>query len=340
MSKNTVTQSHPQKHPADPRSKSKGRSWFALALLFGLLLFPVLQFAVGGMNYWLHMALYTFMYITMATSWNIIGGYAGYVSLGHNVFFALGAYTSGMLLSTLGLSPFVTAALAGVAAFMVGLLVGLISLRTRGPAFIITTIAMVLLTSLLLDKWKAAGGANGLSLQLIDLPAVTAKLPFYYGMLFLAVGSIVLSYFVRHSKFGLGLRAISQDEIKAESAGIPTNMYKILAFAISAVFVGMAGSLWGYYLTYLRPSLFLSITIAATMVLMAIVGGKGTVAGPVIGAVILVAINEYFVAAFGSTSLNIVATGLLMMIVLIFFPSGIIGTLKERNHLPKIFDWE
>ena len=199
---------------------------------------------------------------------------------------------------------------------------------------------MDLLTSLLLDKWEAAGGANGLSLRLIGLPAETAKMPFYYGMLFLAAGTVVLSYFIRHSKFGLGLRAISQDEVKAESAGIPTSMYKILAFAISALFVGMVGSLWGYYLTYLRPSLFLSITIAATMVLMAIVGGKGTVVGPVIGAVILIVINEYFVATFGSTSLNIVATGLIMMAVLLFFPAGIIGTLKENNRLPKFIDWE
>jgi branched-chain amino acid transport system permease protein len=336
MSENTAVKNL----PVSTKPGGKGRAIFALVLLAGLLSFPVLQFTVGGMNYWLHMFLYAFMYITMATSWNIIGGYAGYISLGHNVFFALGAYVSGMLLANLGISPFITAVLAGIAAFLVGLLVGLISLRTRGPAFIITTMAMVLLTSLLFDKWEAAGGANGLSLPLTGLSAATAKLPFYYGMLILAACSVIVSYFIRHSKFGLGLRAISQDEIKAESAGIPTSMYKILAFAISAVFVGMVGSLWGYYLTYLRPSLFLSITIAATMVLMAIVGGKGTIAGPVIGAVILITINEFFVANLGATSLNIVATGLLMMAVLLFFPAGIIGTLKEHNRLPKFIDWE
>jgi branched-chain amino acid transport system permease protein len=232
------------------------------------------------------------------------------------------------------------APIAGVVAFLVGLLVGLISLRTRGPAFIITTIAVTLLASLLFDKWKAAGGANGLSLALIDLPARTAKLPFYYGMLVLAIASVWLSYTIRHSKFGMGLRAISQDEVKAESSGIPTSEYKILAFATSAVFVGMAGALWGYYLTYLRPSLFLNITLAATLVLMVILGGKGTIAGPVIGAILLVAINEFFVAQFGATSLNIVATGFLMILVLLFFPAGIIGTLLERGRLPKMINWE
>ena len=127
MSENAVVNNLPT--PGKPGKK--GRAFFALAVLIGLLLFPLLQFTIGGMNYWLHMALYIFMYTAMASSWNIIGGYAGYVSLGHNVFFALGAYVSGMLLADLGISPFITAPLAGIGAFLVGLLVGLISLRTR-----------------------------------------------------------------------------------------------------------------------------------------------------------------------------------------------------------------
>jgi branched-chain amino acid transport system permease protein len=323
-----------------PKPRPVSRTIVLVGLLVFLFAFPLTQLIFGGMNYWLHMFLYTFMYIAMASSWNIIGGYAGYVSLGHNVFFALGAYISGMLLTYFNISPFLSIPLAGLAAFLLGFVVGLISLRTSGAAFIITTIAMVLVTALLFDKWEAAGGANGLSLPLIDLPADKAKLPFYFGMLLLAIGSVWLSYKVRHSKFGLGLRAISQDEVKAEAAGIPTNLYKTLAFAFSAIFVGMVGSLWAYYLTYLRPGLFLSITIAATMVLMSIIGGKGTVAGPVIGAVLLIAINEFFVANLGSSALNIVATGVIMILVLLFFPAGVVGTLKERKWLPAFLDWE
>ncbi len=326
---------------SDKKNVSRSRVVFLVLVIAALALFPLVHLAVPrGLNYWIHMALYVLMYITMASSWNIIGGYAGYVSLGHNVFFAVGAYFAGMMFAELGISPFIMTPIAGLVAFLVGLLVGLISLRTRGPAFIITTIAMTLLASLLFDKWEAAGGANGLSLALIDLPARTAKLPFYYGMLILAIGSISLSYMIRHSKFGLGLRAISQDEVKAESSGIPTSEYKILAFATSALFVGMAGAMWGYYLTYLRPSLFLNITLAATLVLMVILGGKGTVAGPVIGAILLVSVNEFFVAQLGATSLNIVATGVLMMVVLLFFPAGVVGTLLERGKLPRIINWE
>ena len=167
-----------------------------------------------------------------------------------------------------------------------------------------------------------------------------AKVPFYYAMLVIVIGAVYLSYRVRHSKFGLGLRAISQDEIKAESAGIPTNQYKILAFAISGFFVGMAGAIWGYYLTYLRPSIFLTVLIGAHMVLMTVLGGKGTVTGPIVGAILFIGINEFIVAQFGSTELNIVITGTLLAVILLFFPAGIIGSLKERGKLPSLLDWD
>ncbi len=319
---------------------SRGKKAFLGGLILILALFPLLQFSVGSLNYWLHMLLYTFMYIAMASSWNMIGGYAGYTSFGHNVFFAIGGYFSGVLLVYAGLSPFLTAPLAGLAVMVFGLVIGLISLRTRGPAFIISTIAMIFLIKISFDNWDFIGGSNGLSLPLIQLPLELVKMPFYYGMLLIAMGAIYTSYKLRRSKFGLGLRAISQDETKAEVAGIPTSLYKILAFAISGLFIGMAGGLWGYYLTYLRPTIFLTILVATKLVLMSVLGGKGTVAGPVVGAIIFIAINELFRTYLGFTELNIVATGLLMVLVLLFFPQGIVGTLKEIGKLPRVLDWD
>jgi branched-chain amino acid transport system permease protein len=296
---------------------------------------------VGGLNYWLHMLLYTFMYIAMASSWNIIGGYAGYTSLGHNVFFAVGGYFAGVLLVYFDVSPFLTAPLAGLVSMAIGLLVGLISLRTRGPAFIISTIALVMLVKITFDNWDYIGGTNGMTMPpLLDISLDLVKFPFYYYMLIIAIGAVYMSYRIRHSKFGLGLRAISQDEIKAEVAGIPTSYYKIMAFGISGLFVGMAGGIWGYYLTYLKPNIFLLIILAAQLVLMTVLGGKGTVAGPVVGAILFIAINEFFVANLGFTELNIVATGLILALVLIFFPSGIVGTLRERRKLPPFLDWD
>jgi len=317
----------------------KIKNGVTLASLVLLLLFPILQVTLDGYNYWLHMLLYVFLYVIMATSWNLIGGFAGYISLGHNVFFGIGAYLSGMVFVYLQISPFLTAPLAGLLTMVGGLLFGLIALRTRGSTFIISTIALVLLVTELLDKWEFSGGTNGLPMSMIKLDGQYAKIPYYYYLLVIMVLALITSYYIRHSKFGLGLRAISQDEDKAEVAGIPTRQYKILAFGISGLFIGMAGAIWGSYLTYLRPSIFLPVSIGTTIVLMAILGGKGTVSGPAIGAAIMIAVNEFVVAKLGATELNIVVTGLILIFVLLYFPDGIVGTLKAKNRLPSFLDW-
>ncbi len=323
-----------------PTPSTTGKRTLMTVLVVAALAFPLLQLAFGGLNYWLHMLLFVFMNIAIASSWNIIGGYAGYISLGHNVFFAIGGYAGAILFAYFGVSPFIAFPLCGLIAMAFGFLIGLITLRARGPTFIISTIALVLLTKILLDNWDYVGGTNGISLPLLELPVDLVKLPFYYLMLLLAVGAIYLSFRIRRSKFGLGLRAISQDETKAEVAGVPTRLYKTLAFALSGLFIGMAGALWGYYLTYLSPAIFLTILVGAKFVLMTILGGRGTVSGPVIGATIFIVANEFFVTQFGATALNIVATGLLLVLVLVFFPEGIIGTLKKSGRLPKMLDWD
>ncbi|MDH3230759.1 MAG: branched-chain amino acid ABC transporter permease [Alphaproteobacteria bacterium] len=311
-----------------------------LAVLVVLALFPLVQLTGANWNYPLHLMLYSFMYIAMTSGWNILGGFAGYISIGHNVFFCIGGYVSGMLLASYGISSFLTAPLAGAVATAVGFCVGFITLRVRGPAFIISSIALLMVARILFDNWDFVGGSNGVSLPRMELPVQYVKIPYYYAMLVIAVASLVASYAIRHSKFGLGLRAISQDEIKAESAGIDTRFYKILAFAISAFFVGMAGAIWGEYMTYIRPNIFLIILVAANMVLMCILGGKGTVAGPVVGTVLLVAFNEFFVSQFGASQINILGTGIVMILALMFFPNGIVGTLRRMGKLPRILDWD
>ena len=312
-----------------------------IVVLAGLLLFPLLHVALdSSLNFYLNILLVMFMHSTLASSWNIVGGYTGYISLGHNVFFAIGGYFAGIMLVHFDVPVFLMAPVAGVVALLIGLLVGFITLRVRGPSFIIATVALVLVTRLSLDNWDFAGGANGMSLPLLIESGDVAKIPFYYGMLVIAIGAIYLSYRIRHSKLGLGLRAISQDEIKAEAAGIPTNMYKILAYALSGFFIGVAGALWGQYLTYLQPNIFLSILIGAQMVLMSILGGKGTVAGPVVGAVLIILINEFFLSNFGGTELNILGTGALLLVVLLFFPDGVVGSLRKAGRLPAFLDWD
>lgn len=314
-------------------------TWFPWAVLAILLALPALQFA-GNYNYALHLVLFTACYVTMASGWNILGGFTGYISLGHNVFFAIGGYFAGMILARYGISTIILAPLAGVVCGAVGYAIGRITLKTRGPSFIISSLALVMIARILFEHWKFVGGANGVALPANDLPVEWAKLPYYYAFIVLGAFSVWASYKIKHSKFGLGLRAISKDEIKAESAGIDTRTYKTLAFAISAAFVGMAGAIWGEYLTYIRPNIFLVILISVNMVLMCILGGKGTIAGPVIGAALIVAFNEIFVATMGASELNILATGAIMMISLMFFPLGIVGTLHKHHKLPRILNWD
>ncbi len=322
------------------RAADKTRAlWFPAVLVLALIALPALQF-VGNYNYLIHLVLYTLCYVVMASGWNILGGYAGYVSLGHNVFFAVGGYVAGMGFARLGISTIILAPFAGLVAAALGYAIGLITLRVRGPSFIISSLALVMIFRIAFENWEFVGGAAGVSLQANTLPVQWAKLPYYYAFLAMAVFAVWASYRIRHSKFGLGLRALSKDEVKAESAGIDTRTYKVLACAISAFFVGMAGAVWGEYLTYIRPNIFLVILISVNMVLMCILGGKGTVAGPVVGAALIVAFNEFFVATLGASAVNIVATGLIMALALIFFPLGIVGTLAKKRRLPQVLNWD
>jgi branched-chain amino acid transport system permease protein len=320
---------------------TRSRRVTLIAALALILLFPVIAIPLfDSYAYVLQIGMLMLMWIAMSSSWNILGGFAGYISLGHGVFFAIGGYAAGLALAHWGISPFLFLPIAGLAAMAVGFLAGLITLRTRGPAFIVATIAMLFLFLLWFDNWEFIGASSGLDLPLFQFPVRWLKVPFYYAMALCAIGAVWLAYRVAHSKFGLGLRAISQDETKAEVAGINTRWYKVWAFALSAFFIGVAGAIYGYSLTHLRPLTFFAIAVAARMVLMAIIGGRGTVAGPVVGAILIIGVNEFAVRQLGESALNIVFTGLILVLALLFFPQGIVGSLRKSGRLPAFLDWD
>jgi branched-chain amino acid transport system permease protein len=334
-----VVRTSPSDADVQPRKVNRSR-WVVLAVVLTLVaLLPFARF-LDSYNYVLQVGITILMWIAMVSGWNILGGYTGYISLGHNVFFGVGAYVSGVLLVEAGISPFLSAPLAGVVAFALGTIAGLITFRAKGPAFIISTIALLLVVFLLMDNWEYVGGANGLSLPLPPFAVEWVKVPFYYAMLIAACLSVLLGYRVAHSKMGLALRAIAADEVKAEVAGIDTRRFKLMAFALSAFFPGVVGAFWGYSLTYLRPTAFFAIAVAARFVLMAIIGGRGTVAGPVIGATFLVLLDELSVTYLGSSEINLAFTGLIMVLALLFFPLGLVGTLRSVNKLPAWLDWD
>jgi len=320
-------------------SKLSSKYAFAGILWLVFASIPLIQVFSGGIGYWLHFIMLVLMYIGMASSWNILGGYTGYTSLGHNIFFGVGAYFSGALLTYYGISPFIGAIGSGVLASLLGLIIGFVTLRTRGTSFVIATVALVLIFKISFDNWPLVGGTTGLFIPIPNLPPQLSTVPFYYAMLIIATGAVYLSYRVKNSKFGLGLRAIAEDEVKAQSSGIPINQYKIVAFALSAFFVGAAGAIWGYDTTYLRPTAVFAILISSRMVIMSILGGRGTIAGPIIGAIIFKGVEEFFLSAFGGSALNLAFTGAIFLIVLLFFPEGIVGSLESRGRLPSVLDW-
>ena len=148
---------------------AKRAAWFPVAVLAVLLALPALQF-VGNFNYFLHLTLYTACYVVMAAGWNILGGFAGYISPGHNVFFAIGGYSAGMIFARYGISTIIMAPLAGIVAGITGYLIGLITLRIRGPSFIISSLALVMICRILFENWEFIGGAAGVALPANDLP--------------------------------------------------------------------------------------------------------------------------------------------------------------------------
>lgn len=342
-----LTEGVPERKPGSRSRRVALIVCLALVLLWPFIAYPIFD----SYAYVMQLGMLLLMWIALSSSWNIIGGFAGYISLGHGLFYAVGGYAAGLALVKWDISPFLFLPIAGLAAMVVGFLAGLITLRTRGPAFIVATIAMLFLGLLFFDNWEFIGASSGLDLPLFDLTWMTdifgiedpvrfLKVPFYYAMAITAIGSVYLSYRVAHSKFGLGLRAISQDETKAEVAGINTRWYKVWAFALSAFFIGMAGAIYGYSLTHLRPLTFFAIAVAARMVLMAIIGGRGTVAGPILGAMLILGVNEVAVRQFGESALNIVVIGLILLGALLFFPEGIVGSLRKAGRLPAFLDWD
>jgi len=321
------------------RRRRRVRNTGVLVILLAVLALPLFR-SIGPYNYVLQIGVSVFMWIALSSSWNILGGYTGYISLGHNVFYGVGAYFSALLLIHFGISPFYSAALAGVVALCLGLVAGLVTFRTHGPSFIISTIALLFIVLLWFDSWTLTGGANGLSLPVAPFPREWFRMPFYYAMLGCAVFALFLGHRVQHSKFGLALRAIGADQVKAEVAGINTRLFKMLAFALSAFIPGVVGAIFAYSISYVRPTVFFLIAIGAQMVLMAIIGGRGTVAGPAIGAAFVIGFNELSLTYLGATELNLVFSGSLLIIVLLFFPGGIVGSLRERGKLPAILDWD
>ncbi|MFL5871110.1 MAG: ABC transporter permease subunit [Solirubrobacterales bacterium] len=291
-----------------------------------LLIYPLISDDLFYQN----MIILSLVFAIGAVGLNVIMGWTGYISLGQSAFIGLGAYTVGLLTTKVGGDPFVWVPAAGVVAGLFALVLGAISTRLRGHSFVITTIAALFLLQIVAINWRDfTGGTVGISLPLPQWDVAYQNWPFYYSLIGVLALAILTSVWIRRTKFGTGLIAIREDEDKAATVGVDTPVYKVLAFVASAVFLGMAGGIYGYYLTFLDPSGMFDIVLSVQIVLAVILGGRGTIWGPVIGAFLIESVNELANQQLGGGNSRLLIFGGLLVLAILLLPKGIIPSIQE-----------
>ena len=276
------------------------------------------------------------MLVTLASNWNLIGGMTGYVDFGHSVFFGVGAYMMGILVTQ---APLVFAPrlsfwqalpIAGLVAVLLAISLGWVTLRLKGSYFSIAMLGTFAATREIVRILRPlTGGGAGL-----DLPPVLNRSGEYYFML--AVMGIVVSsiWWIRRSDFGLSLLAIREDEIGAEMRGINTTLHKLVALAIAAFFTGITGAFWAWQNTYIDPDVVFLESRTVEMVMTSMLGGLGTVWGPPLGAVVLYSIQN--IVWSNLLNYHLLALGILLIFLVLFMPEGILGKLGDRSSISAI----
>jgi branched-chain amino acid transport system permease protein len=301
-----------------------------LVAAVGLLLLAALAaYPVFGSGYGVRSMQQIFMWIALAGSWNLISGLTGYVSFGHVAFFGAGAYAGAILVAGAGW-PWPLAALAGgAAAVVLAVVIGYPCLRLKGPYFAIAMLGLnEVLRALVSYFERLTGGGNGLS-----LPTLDASVPIYYVMGVLAVAVTAMAWLIVTSRFGLRLMTIREDEVAAEAMGIDTFHHKLAALLLSAVGPGVAGALMARDQGYIEPVSVFPLAITVTMIVMALFGGKGTVFGPVLGAVVLFVAQEIVWASY--PYFHPLLFGAIIVAVVLLMPRGVLGLLQQRYRLPR-----
>lgn len=297
----------------------RAKVWLPLGALLAILAsVPILL----PNPYILSVLVLVFFYITLSTAWNLLGGFAGQVSLGHAAFMGIGAYTVAILGERFGISPWLGVPAGTLLAVAFAYPFGLICFRLRGVYFILVTLAIAeVLRELSLYWVDLTKGARGLTV--LPLYDGMGKGPWYWMALSLALASIAIAYVVTRSKLGLNLLAIREDEDAAASVGIDPAQTKLTALALSVFLTGLAGSFYGSYIRYIDPDVVFGIRFSMEMIFMPIIGGAGTLLGPLVGAIFLALTAEYFRGVFKDAYLLVY--GVLLVAVIMVLPGGIMG---------------
>ncbi len=287
-----------------------------------VILVAIAPFWISG--YWLRFITFIFMWIGLAGSINLLTGYTGYLDFGHVAFFGIGAYVTGVLMLKLGM-PFSPAMFIGaIISGIIAVVVGITTMRLRGAYFAIAMLVFAeAMKQVALVLEGITGGGNGLS-----LPIYTNYQFFYYSMFSAVLLIIGITYWFERSKFGLALMAIREAELASEVSGVNTLYCKLIAFGISAFVAGIIGGIYAYWMTFIYPGDVFNVLTTVHMIIMAFLGGAGTLLGPIIGATFLAVIEELLWAEFKYTYLIIV--GFIVVFVVLVMPRGVMGIVRER----------
>ena len=306
------------------------------AALFVLLVLP----GFIRDEYYLHVLVGILFFAYMASAWNIVCGYTGQLSLGHSALCGIGGYISTLLFINAGLSPWIGMWIGAVCATGVGVLVGWPCFRLRGPYFALTTIAFAEILRIWIDNTEEIfgielRGAQGLSVPLKGhAPALfqfDGKVPYYYVILAMLVGVMAVTWWMERSRMGFYLKAIRGDQDAAEALGVNSTRYLLSAMALSSFLTALGGSFYAQFFRYINPERNMGLDLSIELALMGIVGGQGTVLGPVLGAFLLTPAGEITRATLGGKfpGLHLVIYGLVLILAMLFLPKGLIEPVRR-----------
>lgn len=311
-------------------------TFFLIAAAVGALVFVGASLVVQ--NDYVYFAGYTVLqFVVLATAWNILGGYCGYVNFGSAAFFALGAYSTVTLHKLAPVLPIPALILVGgIVSGIVGFGMGYLTLRLRGAFFAIATLAMAVVLQTLIVNWDYVGGSRG---AYVIRPATIQVLGFtinyitymFLVMLTLAVLAITAARAIERSRLGFGFATIRDDELAAEASGVPTLRLKLVATTLSGGLMGMAGAPFPYYIGFLEPSSAFGLAYAVNSIAMPMIGGTTMWAGPLIGALLLGTLQQIATVTI-SSAVNLLIVGLLLVVFVIIAPKGIVGLVQDRRR--------
>lgn len=301
--------------------------WLVTALAVAIIFVAAHLFVTN--DYFFFAGYVVLQYIVLATAWNILGGYTGYINFGTSGFFAIGAYSTVVLHKLWGPPIPVLIVVGGVLAGLVGLGMGGLTLRLRGVYFAIGTLALAIVVQTFITNWDFVGGSRGVYIiRPANAPLLGSYIHYLFlVMLVLAAFSVAIARTIEHSTLGYGLAAVRDDEQAAEAAGVPTLRLKLISTALSGALMGMAGAPLPYYVTYLDPSSAFSLSYAVNAIAMPLIGGMTSWVGPLLGAIFLGIIQQLATVTI-SSSLNLLFVGVLLVLFVVIAPNGLIGWFR------------